>query len=123
MLLLNATGTLVFADLVWVKKPPEELLNCLGVDESFYWFRPDGKRVLEQYGLAVQEQFEASDESWRTYEDAVFSGRLRFAGDLDQDDRQMIRNRAETWFTMDKLHGNACLGFVAYVAQRAGCRR
>ena len=117
--LLTPTGTLVFAELVWVKKPPQEFLDFLGVDESSYWSREDGKGVLERCGLTVHQQVEASDESWRIYEDAVLAGRLRFAETLVRDDSEVVRNQAEAWSTMYELHGSSCLGFVAYVAQRA----
>lgn len=110
----------VFADLVWIKKPTPEFLSFLGVDDDFYWSHSDGGSVLAQCGLAVVHQCEASEGSWSTYENAVFIGRLQLAADLDADARAALCSRATTWFAMHEQYGRACLGFNAYVARHAG---
>ncbi len=118
--LLTEGGVVVFADLVWRMKPPPEFLSFLGVDEDFYWSHSDGESILEQCGLAVVYQCEASEGSWSNYENAVLTGRLQYAARLDADARAALCNRATTWFAMHEQYGRACLGFNAYVARHAG---
>lgn len=116
--LMSAAGTLVFADLVWARKPPMEFLSFLGVDESCCWPRAEAAGAFGQCGLVIQNQLEASKESWRGYENAVLAGRVRFADTLDPEVGAAVREHARSWFAMYELHGHSCLGFVAYVAQR-----
>jgi cyclopropane fatty-acyl-phospholipid synthase-like methyltransferase len=117
--LMTETGTLVFADLVWTRQAPEAFLSFLGVHESDHWRQEDGGRVFERIGLTVKHEVEASEASWRAYENAVLAGRLRFADSLPAEQGDAVRHRAKTWFAMYELHGHSCLGFVAYLAQHA----
>jgi hypothetical protein len=61
----------------------------------------------------------ASPDSWLAYERAVLFGRRGFAESLSDNERQSALSRAEEWFSMYELHGQSCLGFVAYVAREA----
>jgi 2-polyprenyl-3-methyl-5-hydroxy-6-metoxy-1,4-benzoquinol methylase len=117
--LMTATGTLVFADLVWTRQPPEAFLSFLGVEASDHWHQEDGGCVFQRIGLTVEHELEASEASWQAYENAVFAGRLRFADSLPAEKAAAVRNRAKTWFAMYELHGHSCLGFVAYLARQA----
>ena len=82
-------------------------------------FEQRGAQVLEQCGLTVEHQCEASARSWDRYERAVLEGRLKLAASLPADAAESLRSRASSWYSNYEQHGRLHFGFNAYVARHA----
>ena len=114
--LMNADGTLLFADLVWTAEPPPEFLAVLGAERSTFWLQSQAESAFAAAGLRIRRQEVTSAASWQAYEDAIHRGRLRFAETLAASEAEEVRTRAAAWTTAWQRWGQHCLGFVGYVA-------
>lgn len=120
--LMNADGTLLFADMVWTAEPAPEFLEFLGTARSTFWLQADAKPAFATAGLRIVRQEVTSAASWQAYEDAIHRGRLRFAETLAAAEADAVRARATSWTAAWQRWGQHCLGFVGYVAVGASGR-
>lgn len=109
-------GCVLFGDLVWRRNPDSEFLGLLGSAVSDFWFASDASEIFRQANLALFHEETASPEAWRQYESNVLSGRHRFAATLPSEEADLVRSRADAWFSIYEQYGQHSLGFAAYLA-------
>jgi len=114
--MMNPNGTLLFADMVWTAEPAHEFLEFLGTDRSTFWLQSDAAVAFATAGMRILRQEVTSASSWRSYEDAIHRGRLRFADTLEAAEADEVRSRATQWSAAWQRWGKHCLGFVGYIA-------
>lgn len=114
--MVNQSGTLLFADMVWTAEPAHEFLEFLGADRSTFWLQSEAEAAFATAGLVIRQQEVTSASSWQAYEDAIHRGRLRFADTLNAMEADEVRSRAVKWSDSWRRWGQHCLGFVAYIA-------
>ncbi len=117
--LVRAGGTVVFAELVWSSEPHTDFLGFLGEPRSLYWSEAQASAAFFDAGLVVARTETASRASWCDYETAIHRGRLAFANSLSESEAEQVRIRANDWANAYEQYGQHCLGFVAYVAEKA----
>ncbi|MFA7278812.1 MAG: class I SAM-dependent methyltransferase [Sterolibacterium sp.] len=118
--LLRPNGMLVFAELTWSSKPPQNYLQYLGMSEEDYWMIEASADVLANNNFAVEAQFVASTDAWANYERGVLQGRLEFAKSLPPDESSQLLADAIAWHESFERSGRHCLGFTALVATHNG---
>jgi ubiquinone/menaquinone biosynthesis C-methylase UbiE len=118
--LLRPNGRLVFAELAWSSKPPQNYLQYLGMSEEDYWMIEASEDVLASSNFALEGRFVASAESWEKYETGVLHGRLEFAKSLPPDENSKLVTDAIEWHDSFERIGRHCLGFIAIVATHIG---
>ena len=116
---LSPGGALLFAELTWRQTPAPQFLKFLGIAGSIYWSEAHEADVFANAGLRIRQIERASPQAWRAYEDAVFEGRQKFAGQLGPEEAALVLARANAWKTAFDAYGASCLGFTAYLAVQA----